>query len=81
MLQNKKNGVLTIQDKLELIFKKLEMYNKGYLIILSHNSEATKSHRLKLLVIEKLKGDFFKGTRVENLPVFYFNQKKGCMNQ
>lgn len=45
-------------------------------------SNAAGSHKLRLLVIGKsLKPRSFKGTRAENLPVDYFHQKKGWMNQ
>lgn len=45
-------------------------------------SNATGSQKLKLVVIGKSKKPrSFKGTRAENLPVHYFNQKKGWMDQ
>lgn len=45
-------------------------------------SNAAGSHKLRLLVIGKSKKPrSFKGTRAENLPVDYFNQKKSWMNQ
>lgn len=45
-------------------------------------SNATGSHKLKLVVIGKSKKPrSFKGTRAENLPVHYFNQKKAWMDQ
>lgn len=45
-------------------------------------SNAAGSHKLKLLVIGKSKKPrSFKGTRADNLPVDYFNQRKGWMNQ
>lgn len=45
-------------------------------------SNATGGHKLRLLVIGKSKKPrSFKGTRAENLPVDYFNQKKGWMDQ
>ncbi|KAL4143739.1 hypothetical protein QTP88_006033 [Uroleucon formosanum] len=45
-------------------------------------SNATGSQKLKLVVIgNSKKPRSFKGTRAENLPVHYFNQKKAWMNQ
>jgi len=45
-------------------------------------SNATGSQKLKLVVIGKSKKPrSFKGTRAENLPVHYFNQKKAWMKQ
>uniref|UniRef100_A0A1B6C1Z8 DDE-1 domain-containing protein n=1 Tax=Clastoptera arizonana TaxID=38151 RepID=A0A1B6C1Z8_9HEMI len=45
-------------------------------------SNASVSHKLKLLVIGKSKKPrSFKGTRAENLPVHYFNKKKGWIDQ
>ncbi|XP_050523014.1 jerky protein homolog-like [Daktulosphaira vitifoliae] len=45
-------------------------------------SNATGSQKLKLVVIGKSKKPrSFKGTRAENLPVHYFNQKKAWINQ
>lgn len=45
-------------------------------------SNVTGSKKLKLLVIGKAnKPRSFKGTKVKNLSVHYFNQKKGWMNQ
>ncbi|XP_071055090.1 jerky protein homolog-like [Onthophagus taurus] len=45
-------------------------------------SNAAGTHKLKLLVIGKSKKPrSFKGTTADNLPVDYFNQKKGWMNQ
>lgn len=45
-------------------------------------SNVTGSKKLKLVVIGKAKKPrSFKGTEVKNLPVHYFNQKKGWMNQ
>lgn len=45
-------------------------------------SNVTGEHKLKLAVIGKSKKPrSFKGTRAENLPVDYFHQKKGWMDQ
>lgn len=45
-------------------------------------SNATGSHKLRLAVIGKAKKPrSFKGTRADNLPVDYFNQTRGWMDQ
>lgn len=45
-------------------------------------SNAAGNHKLRLLVIGKSKKPrSFKGTRAENLPVDYFNQRKGWMDK
>lgn len=45
-------------------------------------SNVTGNHKLKLVVIGKAKKPrSFKGTRADNLPVHYFNQRKAWMNQ